>query len=392
MAVSSPGDQESREGLRLPGRWLRSEFIPFDEMVGLEPDGVRLTTGALRRLPAPLRPWLDIALTPPEPTGHLKADAQAWLAYTEGPWSPRRAGESLLALAEAAGASDIHIEADGEQHRVRLRLCGVLHDLVALPAPTGRRLLAALKHLSGCLPYRSDMVQEGRIPRSGIAADARASFLPTALGERAALRLFGRLYDLHELGLSADLAAAMADLLRHDSGLIIIAGPSGGGKTTTVYAALSFLTRHRDGAHLSIEDPVEQRLRVAGIPVDQVELCPERGLTAEAALVGALRQDVDVIALGEVRRPAEAALALEAAHTGRLVIIGLHAGSTAEASQRMTDLGADPTVLRQTLRGVLHQHLVAVPCPDGDDVDCPRCGGTGQLRVPAATLWTREEA
>jgi type II secretory ATPase GspE/PulE/Tfp pilus assembly ATPase PilB-like protein len=386
-----PGERKSREGLQLPGRWLRAEFIPFDEMIGLEAGGVRLSSGTLRRLPAPLRPFLDIALSPPASTGNLSADAESWRAYTEGPWSPRRAGETLLTLASESGASDVHIEADGGQHRVRLRLCGDLRDLIVLPAETGRRLIAALKHLSGCLPYRSDVVQEGRIPRAGVAADVRTSFLPTALGERVALRLFGRLYALEELGLSDDLAVRMAALLRHSSGLIIIAGPSGGGKTTTVYAALSHLTTHRSGAHLSIEDPVEQRLRLAGIPVDQVELCPARGLTAEAALVGALRQDVDVVALGEVRTAAEAALALEAAHTGRLVIIGLHAGSTAEASQRMRDLGADPAVLSQTLRGVLHQHLAAAPCPDGDAPDCPRCGGSGQIRTPIATLWTRED-
>lgn len=389
--MSLQGSPPSREGLRLPGRWLRSEFVPFDEMVALESGGVRLSSGALRRLPAPLRPDLTAALTPPAPTGSLSADAAAWRAYSEGPWSPRRAGEALLSLASTAGASDVHIEADGTGHRVRLRLCGTLRDLAVLPEDTGRRLLAALKHLAGCLPYRSDVVQEGRIPRAGVAADVRASFLPTALGERAALRLFGRLYDLDALGLSEDLTRRFSALLQHDSGLIIIAGPSGGGKTTTVYAALSFLTARRSGAHLSIEDPVEQRLRVAGIPVDQVELCPSRGLTAEAALVGALRQDVDVVALGEVRRPAEAALALEAAHTGRLVIVGLHAGSTAEASQRMRDLGVDPAVLAQTLRGVLHQHLVPAPCPDGDETDCPRCGGSGQIRLPAATLWTRED-
>ncbi len=130
---------------------------------------------------------------------------------------------------------------------------------------------------------------------------------------------------------------------------------------------------------------------MAGIAVDQVELCPERGLTAEVALVGALRQDVDVVALGEVRTPAEATLALQAAHTGRLVVAGIHAGSAAEARQRMLDLGADPFVLETTLRGVLHQRLEAVSCPEEDDPECGRCGGTGRVRRPVAHLWSGAE-
>ncbi|MCP4025100.1 MAG: Flp pilus assembly complex ATPase component [Sphingomonas sp.] len=134
-------------------------------------------------------------------------------------------------------------------------------------------------------------------------------------------------------------------MLEQPSGLVLIAGPSGGGKTTTVYAALAYLAARRSGAHLSIEDPVEQRLRLAGIPVDQVELSPERGLDAEAALVGALRQDVDVVALSEIRTAGEAALAVKAAHTGRLVVAGLHAGSATEARQRMLDLDADPPAI-----------------------------------------------
>jgi len=385
------GDGSSREGLQLPGRWLRTDFVPFDEMDTLEDDGVRLRSGTLRRLPSPLRTPIAAALAAPSASGRAAADAAAWMAYVKGPWSPLRAARALLGIATAAGASDVHVEASGEVHRIRMRLAGAMVDLAEVSQSTGQRLTAALKHLAGCLPYRSDVVQEGRIPRAGVAADARASFLPTALGERVALRLFGQLYTLDELGLSTELLARLTELLSQRSGLVIIAGPSGGGKTTTVYAALRFLAQHRDGAHLSIEDPVEQRLRLAGIPVDQVELCPERGLTAEEALVGALRQDVDVLALGEVRRPEEAALALEAAHTGRLVIVGLHAGSAAEASQRMRDLGADPAVLSETLRGVLHQHLQTTPCPDGDAAACSRCGGSGRIRTPIATLWTQEE-
>ena len=382
----------SREGLKLRTRWFGSEFIPFDEMLALDERGVQLRSGSARPLPVDLRPAAEQALNPPEVTGRPAADAQAWLRYMAGAWSPLRAAGLLLAMAAACRASDVHIEATASGHQVRIRQVGTMVDFASLERVTGRRLLAALKHLAGCLPYRSDVVQEGRISRDGVAADVRAAFMPTALGERVALRLFGQLLTLPELGLSANLQRDFAAMLRHRSGLVLVAGPSGGGKTTTVYAALAFVASQRGGAHLSIEDPVEQRLRLAGVPVDQVELMPERGLTAEAALVAALRQDVDVVALAEIRTPAEARLAVEAAHTGRLVVAGIHAGSTQEARQRMSDLGVELSVFDMTLRGVLHQSLERVSCPDCTPADCARCGGLGHLRAPRASLWVAKES
>jgi type II secretory ATPase GspE/PulE/Tfp pilus assembly ATPase PilB-like protein len=142
----------------------------------------------------------------------------------------------------------------------------------------------------------------------------------------------------------------------------------------------------RPGAHLSLEDPVEQRLRLAGVPVDQVELDPSRGLTGPSMLAAALRQDVDVLAVGEVRSAAEAALAIQAAHTGRLVLAGVHAGSCEEARQRLIDLEADPKLLAGTLKAVLHQALVTVPCPCGGLAGCVACRGLGRMRKLTARL------
>jgi general secretion pathway protein E len=300
-----------------------------------------------------------------------------------------RAASALLDIATSANASDIHLEPGLDHVDVRLRRMGELATFTTLTAPIARRLTAALKSLAGCLPYRFDLVQEGRVPRPGVTADVRASFVPTALGERIALRLFGRLLSLEALELPVDVRTGFERALTdHPSGLIIVAGPSGGGKTTTLYAALAHLAKHRHGAHLSLEDPVEQRLRVAGVPVDQVELAPERGLTGEAALVAALRQDVDVLAVGEVRTAAEARLALRAAHTGRLVLAGLHAGSATEARQRLLDLGLEKPLLDQTLVAVLHQRLETRACEDVAQ-DCPRCHGLGRTRVVAGALWVK---
>lgn len=382
---------DSREGLTLPRRWWRREFVPFDDIDRLDAGAATLSSGDTVRLPQAQRDLAERALAPPAPTADRAADAAAWTAYIDGSWSPRRAVDALLAMASAAGATDVHLEPDGQGFGVRFRRSGALQDFARLSEPSGRRLLAALKHRAGCLPYRFDVVQEGRVPRDGVAADIRASFLPTAFGERAALRLFGRLRTLEDLGLPPEDLASLSSMLDAPDGLVLVAGPSGGGKTTTVYAALAHIAATRDGAHLSIEDPVEQRLRLAGIPVDQVELCPERGLTAEAALSGALRQDVDVIGLAEIRSEAEAALALRAAHTGRLVVAGIHCGSAEEARQRMLDLGAEGAVLDASLRGVLHQRLVPGPCPDPAS-SCPECAGAGVRRRPVVHLWQPEAA
>jgi type II secretory ATPase GspE/PulE/Tfp pilus assembly ATPase PilB-like protein len=269
---------------------------------------------------------------------------------------------------------------------VRVRLAGELVELCRLAPVPAHSLVAALKGLAGCLPYRKDVVQEGRVQRSGVGADVRASFVPTALGERVALRLFGRLLSLEDLGLEPQILLGLRRALSARTGLLVVAGGTGSGKTTTLYAALAEVAASRRGAHLSLEDPVEQRLRVAGIPVDQIELSPERGLTAEAMLVAALRQDVDVLSVGEIRTASEAALAVKASHTGRLVLAGLHAGSVAEARQRLLDLCIEKALLDSTLRAVLYQELAGAPCGCEAAERCARCKGVGRVRRLSADL------
>ena len=346
------------DGLVLKSGWFGREFIPFDEMAALEQAAVRLKSGARHAVSEAQRGLVSRALSPPQVAGDLEADGAALRTYLSAAFSPERAVRALLEAATKASASDVHLESSEHGVVVQARLQGELRAWFEVPGTASARLFAALKHLSGCLPYRSDVFQEGRLPREGVAADVRTSFVPTAMGERAALRLFGALRTLEALGLDEASLASLKALLQRQSGLVLVAGSTGAGKTTTLYAALAHLAASRAGAHLSLEDPVEQRLRVAGIPVSQVELCPERGVTGESALVAALRQDIDVLAVGEVRTSAEAALALKAAHTGRLVLAGLHASSTHEAVQRLLDLGVDATVLEKTLVGVLHQRLV----------------------------------
>lgn len=367
-------------------RFLKQVDHPWDDVVSVNGARLELRSGERLAVDAALASLAQQVLRPFTPTGQLQTDAAEFTRMLAGPWSPRRCALALLDFAAAARASDIHFEPGLDETGIRFRLLGELCTVATIEARRAQRLTAALKALAGCLPYRRDVVQEGRVPRAGVTADVRASFMPTALGERVALRLFGTLLDFDALGLSAASREQFDLALNRRTGLIVVAGPSGAGKTTTLYASLAHLARRRSGAHVSLEDPVEQRLRVAGVPVDQIELAPERGLTAEAALVAVLRQDVDVLSVAELRTRAEARLAMQAAHTGRLVLAGLHAGSAAEARHRLMDLGLERAELDSTLVCVLHQRLETIACDDASP-GCNRCHGLGRYRVPHSEVW-----
>ena len=364
-----------------PALALRSRTLRYDDGLRLEGEVLIGREGHRVRLPASLRAVAHAALAGPRREGTLAEVSAAFTRFFGESFGARLAARWLLEAASFLGASDLHLEFSVDEAFVRIRLAGELFPFCMLSRPAAARLCAALKGLAGVLPYRSDVAQEGRVQREGVLADVRASFVPTALGERVALRLFGRLLSLDQLGFEPRALAAFRSLLDERTGLLLVAGPSGAGKTTTLYAALGYLAKSRPGAHLSLEDPVEQRLRAAGIPVDQIELDPARGLTAEAMLVAALRQDVDVLCVGELRTAAEARLAVEAAHTGRLVLAGAHAGSCSEARTRLLDLGVDAKLLATTLRGVLHQELHPQPCECAGRPGCAQCKGAGRRQA-----------
>ena len=367
------------EGIRETRLLGRTRLVRWDEVESLEGHAA-IARGRRILLDAPAADAVRAALDGPR-AAELAAARAEWEGWLARPRGARRTALALLAAADRLAATDVHLEPGPGATLARIRLEGELVPLCALAPDEARAVGAALKGLAGCLPYRADLVQEGRIPREETRGDVRASFVPTAYGERVALRLFGRLHALEELGLDQATLSALRAALDAPRGLLLVAGPSGGGKTTTLYACLDHLSRVRAGAHLSLEDPVEQRLRARGIAVDQVELEPARGLDGEAALAAALRQDVDVLAVGEIRTPSEARLAVHAAHTGRLVLAGVHAGDAEEARTRLLDLGVEPALVATTLRAVLHQRLVAEPC-----APCPACHGIGRVRRLQASL------
>ena len=273
----------------------------------------------------------------------------------------------LLEQAVALGASDLHLDPDQNGVRVTARRDGVLTSLEALPADIAPRLVGRVKALADLLAYRSDVPQEGRIPaeKSGVGREFRVATFPTLHGERVAIRLDapdtapGVVADL---GLSPDVARAYGAALEQPEGVVLLTGPSGSGKTTTLYAGMRhILAAELKRSVLTLEDPIERGIEGAS----QSQVDPAAGLTYARALRSLLRQDPDVILLGEIRDAETAHVALEAGLTGHLVATTIHAGTGVQVFARLLEMGIEPFVIAAGVRGVLAQRLVRRK--DGDD-------------------------
>ncbi len=293
--------------------------------------------------------------------------------------------DALIARAIAARASDVHFEPDADGLCVRFRVDALLHDVERIPAAIAANVVARLKVLAGLLTYRTDVPQEGGLPAGADRpCDIRVATFPTIHGERVVLRLLGqaaRLLGLDDLGHAADTTAGLRAALARTQGLVLVCGPAGSGKTTTLHALLAHLRATRPGASiLSIEDPVE--VRHPGIT--QIEVQPERGLTYAVALRSLLRQDPQVLMIGEVRDADTARLVIEAALTGHLLLSTLHSGSAGAGIVRLREMGLPPYQITSALEAVLAQRLVRTVCactagggPAGAHAACPQCLGTG---------------
>lgn len=314
--------------------------------------------------------------------------------------SPRYATEvvdRLLAAARAEDASDVHLLPGSDGLEIRWRIDGVLQPVAVLPARMAPNVVARLKVLAELLTYRTDVPQEGRIRSAPAEVEMRVSTFPTLHGEKAAVRVFagpGRFLRLAELGLPPDVEESLSRALDETSGAVILSGPAGSGKTTTIYACLRELVARTRGQRslASLEDPIESS--VPGVAQSQVN--EAAGLTLHAGLRALLRQDPEVIAIGEIRDRTTAEIALQAALTGHLTLTTLHAGSAAEVIGRLLDMGLEPYAIRSGLRAVVAQRLVRRICPacsrpstDGSErmglpvasarvpVGCDACGRTG---------------
>ncbi|MGK5068065.1 type II secretion system ATPase GspE [Janthinobacterium sp. RT4P48] len=292
---------------------------------------------------------------------------------------------ALLTQALREGASDIHIEPFEQTSVVRFRIDGSLRDVVRPRKAIHGSLISRIKIMAQLDIAEKRLPQDGRITLrvGGKPVDVRVSTLPTGHGERAVLRLLdkeaGRL-DLQHLGMSAPMLAQFDGLITQPHGIVLVTGPTGSGKTTTLYAALSMLNATTTNI-LTVEDPIEYDLAGVG----QTQVNPRIDMTFAKALRAILRQDPDVIMIGEIRDLETAQIAVQASLTGHLVLATLHTNDASAAVTRLLDMGIEPFLLSSSLLGVLAQRLVRKLCGscktfDGEywqAVGCEHCGQTG---------------
>ncbi len=284
---------------------------------------------------------------------------------------------ALLTQAARDGASDIHIEPYERHSSVRFRVDGNLREVVQPNRALHAALISRLKIMAELDISEKRLPQDGRISlRIGTrAVDVRVSTLPSAHGERAVLRLLDKSesrLSLESVGMQGDALTRLQHLIAQPHGIILVTGPTGSGKTTTLYAALGRL----DAAHsniMTVEDPIEYELPGVG----QTQVNAKIELTFAKALRAILRQDPDVIMIGEIRDFETAQIAIQASLTGHLVLATLHTNDAASAVTRLTDMGVEPFLLSSSLLGVLAQRLVRKLCKTCRGAGCADCGHTG---------------
>lgn len=269
---------------------------------------------------------------------------------------------ALLAQAVRQNASDIHLEPFETRSVVRFRVDGTLMDVVEPHRALHAALVSRIKIMAGLDIAEKRLPQDGRITLrlAGRPVDVRVSTLPTGHGERVVLRLLdkqaGRL-ELSHLGMDAAILAGMDEMTRQPHGIVLVTGPTGSGKTTTLYAALSRIDTTVTNV-MTVEDPIEYDLDGIG----QTQVNPRIDMTFARALRAILRQDPDVIMIGEIRDLETAQIAVQASLTGHLVLATLHTNDTASAVTRLVDMGVEPFLLSSSLLGVLAQRLVRRLC------------------------------
>jgi general secretion pathway protein E len=336
-------------------------------------------------LPAPLQIQIDaLDLKGPERTGRLV--------------------DLILAEAVRGSASDIHFEPTHNTLEVRFRLDGVLQRVAVLTRDLAANVVARLKVMAELLTYRQDVPQEGRLAqgRTLFGVDMRVSTFPTIHGEKAAVRVFGAgasILDLEQVGLPVPLLDLLRRLFLERTGAVFLTGPSGSGKTTTLYACLRHLLKESGGGRhiVTIEDPVEQVLE--GISQSQAQ--PGKEFDFARGLRSLLRQDPEVLMVGEVRDSDTAHIVVEAALTGHLVLSTLHAGSACGVISRLLEMGVETYLLTSGVKGILNQRLLRRLCQacrrqtahGWEAVGCGQCLGTGYHgRMLLAELVLLDEA
>lgn len=287
----------------------------------------------------------------------------------------------LLFKAVRGQASDIHFEPTEHELLVKYRLDGQLQIVERLPKSLADNIVARLKVLAGLLTYRNDIPQEGRIiskdTRPGRIMDKRLAVFPTINGQRAVVRLFyqnEQLKELSQLGLPESIYQCLEDFISENQGVLLVTGPAGSGKSTTLAALMNtVLKRYPGRSVVTVEDPVEIRINGA----TQVQIPAHGEMTFPVALRSLLRQDPEVLMLGEIRDAETARIAIEAGLTGHLLASTMHSGSPAGALLRLLEMGIEPYQVTSSVTAVINQRLVRHACDQCQTKGCKRCLGTG---------------
>ena len=284
---------------------------------------------------------------------------------------------SLFKQASRDDASDIHLEAYDKQSVVRFRVDGNLRDVVDLKRGLHAALVSRIKIMASLDIAEKRMPQDGRISLrvGGKALDIRVSTLPTAHGERVVMRLLEKNYsklDLKALGMAVDTEKSFLELINKPYGIVLVTGPTGSGKTTTLYSALLTL-RSQVNNIMTVEDPIEYNLEGVG----QTQVNSRIEMNFARALRAILRQDPDIVMIGEIRDLETAQIAVQASLTGHLVLATLHTNDAPSAVTRLIDMGIEPFLLSSSLLGVLGQRLIRLTCTACHGQGCADCTQTG---------------
>lgn len=269
---------------------------------------------------------------------------------------------AIIFKASSERASDVHIEPFEDKLKVRFRVDGVLYDVATEDKAFQASIISRVKVMSGLNIAEKRLPQDGRIGLkiAGKEVDIRVSTVPTQFGERIVMRLLdksGAVLDLDQLGISPKVLDAMKRLIQKPNGIILVTGPTGSGKTTTLYAGLTYINKP-DLNILTVEDPIEYQLDGVG----QMQVNPKIDFTFASGLRAILRQDPDVVMVGEIRDTETAEISIQASLTGHLVLSTLHTNDSAGAVSRLLDMGVEPFLVSSSLLGVLAQRLVRKLC------------------------------
>ena len=279
--------------------------------------------------------------------------------------------DTILEEAIQFGASDIHFEPTSTDLQVRYRMDGTLKTVETLPAAISDNIISRLKVLGNLLTYRNDIPQEGRIEgtqgqpvvsESGRVIDKRLAVFPTIHGQRAVVRIFyesDTLTEFDKLGFNPVIESSLMDFARKNQGILLLTGPAGSGKSTTLAALLRYILQQFPGKSIvALEDPVERA--VPG--VTQVQIEPRGEMTFPVALRSLLRQDPEVLMIGEIRDAETAKIAIEAGLTGHLLMSTMHSGNCSGALLRLLEMNIEPYQVTSGVSAILNQRLVRKLC------------------------------